>query len=86
MLNTFSAASLFIQTEEQRLTYVNREMAIMDYQSDMNACKEEGREEGEAAGAIQMIKNFLAAGTPLEYIRKASGWTDEDILALKDKM
>ncbi|MBR6268515.1 MAG: hypothetical protein IKR28_09320, partial [Selenomonadaceae bacterium] len=84
--DAFNAADLFMQNEEQRLAYVNREMAIMDYQSDMNACREEGREEGEAAGAIQMIKNFLAAGTPLEYIRKASGWTDEDILALKDKM
>lgn len=33
-----------------------------------------------------MIKNFLAAGTLIEYIRKASGWTDDAILALRDKM
>ena len=50
--DAFNAADLFMQNEEQRLAYVNREMAIMDYQSDMNACREEGREEGEAAGAI----------------------------------
>ena len=80
--DAFSAANLFMQDEDQRLAYVNREMAIMDYQSDMNAY----REEGEEAGAIKMIKNFLAAGTPIEYIRKASGWTDDAILALRDKM
>lgn len=47
-------------------------------QSDMNAYREEG--------AVAMIKNFLDAGTPIEYIRKASGWTDDAILALRDSM
>ncbi len=47
-------------------------------QSDMNAYREEG--------AVAMIKNFLDAGTPIEYIRKASGWTDDAILALIDSM
>ena len=47
-------------------------------QSDMNAYREEG--------AVAMIKNFLDVGTPIEYIRKASGWTDDAILALRDSM
>ena len=86
--DAFSAANLFMQDEEQRLAYVNREMAIMDYQSDMKACREEGREEGhragEKAGIAKMVKNLVNAGTPIEYIRQASGWTDEAILALKN--
>ena len=94
--DAFSAANLFMQDEEQRLAYVNREMAIMDYQSDMKAYREEGREEGrkeghkeghragEKAGIAKMVKNLVNAGTPIEYIRQASGWTDEAILALKN--
>ena len=78
--DAFSAADLFMQDEEQRLAYVNREMAIMDYQSDMNAYREEGRKEGKA----DLVRNLLTVGTPMEYIRKASGWTDEAILALKN--
>ena len=74
--DAFNATDLFMQDEEQRLAYVNREMAIMDYQSDMNAYKEEGKED--------LIRNLLKVGTPIEYIRKASGWTDEAILALKN--
>ena len=74
--DAFSAADLFMQDEEQRLAYVNREMAIMDYQSDMNAYREEGKED--------LIRNLLKIGTPIEYIRRASGWTDEAILALKN--
>ena len=86
--DAFSAANLFMQDEEQRLAYVNREMAIMDYQSDMKSYKEEGREEGrkegEQAGIAQMVKKLVDVGTPMEYIRKASGWTDDAILALKN--
>ena len=76
--DAFSAADLFMQDEEQRLAYVNREMAIMDYQSDMKSYRDEGREEGKE----ELIRNLLTVGTPIEYIRKASGWTEEAILAV----
>lgn len=79
--DAFSAADLFMQDEEQRLAYVNREMAIMDYQSDMKSYRDEGREEGKE----ELIRNLLTVGTPIEYIRKASGWTEEAILALKNQ-
>ena len=78
--DAFSAADLFMQDEEQRLAYVNREMAIMDYQSDMKSYREEGKEEGKE----DLIRNLLTVGTPIEYIRKATGWTEEAILALKN--
>ena len=78
--DAFSAANLFMQDEDQRLAYVNREMAIMDYQSDMKSYREEGRKEGKE----DLIRNLLTVGTPIEYIRKATGWTEEAILALKN--
>lgn len=78
--DAFNAADIFMQNEEQRLAYVNREMAIMDYNADLRAFREEGREEGKSA----LIQSLLKAETPIEYIRKATGLTDEAILALKD--
>ena len=82
--DAFSAANLFMQDEDQRLAYVNREMAIMDYQSDMKSYREEGRKEGKEEGKEDLIRNLLTVGTPIEYIRKATGWTEEAILALKN--
>ena len=29
-----------------------------------------------------MIKNLVKAGTPLNFIKKATGWTEEQILAV----
>lgn len=45
--------------------------------------REEGRAEGREAGIAVMVCNLLKAGTPMEYIRKASGWPDEKILKLQ---
>ncbi len=42
-----------------------------------------GRAEGRADGITEMVKNFLAVGTPIEYIQKASGWTEDQILAMR---
>ena len=36
------AASIFMQDENERLAYLNREMAIMDYESDKAAWTKEG--------------------------------------------
>ena len=58
--DAFAATNLFMQNEEQRLAYVNREMAIMDYQSDMNAYRAEGREEGRTAELLLSIRKVMA--------------------------
>ena len=36
--------------------------------------------EGEEKGRIQMIKNLINVKTPIEYIIKATGWSEEKIL------
>ena len=48
------------------------EMALLDREI-------QGREEGH----VEMVKNFLAAGTPIEFVIKATGWLDDKILKLK---
>ena len=71
--DAFSAADLFMQSEEQRLAYINREMAIMDYQSDMNASREEGRKEGINEASISIAKNMMSMGISPDIIYQATG-------------
>ena len=44
------ATAIFMQNSDERLKYLNREMAIMDYESDKAAWIDEGRKEGRAEG------------------------------------
>ena len=48
------AARTFLQNDAERLAYINRELAILDYNSDhrddFEEGKAEGRKEGEAKG------------------------------------
>ena len=39
--------------------------------------------EAEEKKTIEMIKNFLAVNTPIEFIIKATGWSESQILQLK---
>ena len=54
------ATSIFMQNSSERLAYLNREMAIIDYESDKAAWTEEGRAEGEAKERAEGIKNLVA--------------------------
>ena len=78
------AAGLFMQDENKRLQYVNRQMAILDYNNDMISSKEDGMEKGIEKGITAMIKNMLKAGLPLDSIASISGRTREQIEALRD--
>ena len=40
----------------------------------------EGKAEGKAEGKFEMVKNFLNVGTPIEFIVKATGWSEDQIL------
>ena len=46
---------------------------------------EQGIEQGIERERFAMVKNFLRAKTPIEYIIAATGWTEEEILKLVDK-
>lgn len=59
--------------EKARLDYMTYEMALLDREL-------QGREEGR----IEMVKNLLAANTPIKYIVKATGWSENKILQLKN--
>ena len=60
------ATAIFMQNSDERLKYLNREMAIMDYESDKAAWidegRKEGREEGREEGRDETIKLLLSLG------------------------
>lgn len=44
--------------------------------------REQGRAEGRAEGKLEIAKNFLAMGIPMDKVVQASGLTEEQISAL----
>ena len=42
-------------------------------------------EQARAEGSFAMVKKFLEAQTPIEYIIAATGWSKEKILQLAEK-
>lgn len=56
------ATAIFMQNSDERLKYLNREMAIMDYESDKAAWIDEGRKEGREEGRKEGRKEGRAEG------------------------
>ena len=54
-----NAAAVFMQNKEERLKYLNREIAIIDYESDKAAWIDEGRAKEKIFMVHSMIKNGL---------------------------
>ena len=69
------ATSIFMQNEDERLAYLNREMAIMDYESDKESWTEEGRKEG----VMDMVKSMIANGLDDKTIERISSWPVKEI-------
>lgn len=59
--------------EKARLDFMTYQMALLE-------SKLEGEEKGREEERIQMIKNLINVKTPIEYIIKATGWSEEKIL------
>ena len=83
---------------EERLKYINRQMAIMDYNTDMRVSREEGHkaglEEGHKAGLADGEKiadrrtalNMLKAKEPVEKIIQYTSLTETEIHELAKEM
>ena len=48
--NAMDAAKTFLSSDDDRLKYINRQMAIMDYNSAIRGAREDGFSDGEASG------------------------------------
>ena len=69
---------IFMMDFEERLKYINRQMAIMDYNTDMRVSREEG--------ICEVAMNMLKAKEPIEKIIKYTGFTEEKIQELSQKL
>ena len=56
------AARTFLQNDAERLAYINRELAILDYNSDHRDAFEEGKAEGRKEGEAKGRKEGEAKG------------------------
>ena len=56
------AARTFLQNDAERLAYINRELAILDYNSDHRDAFEEGKAEGRKEGETKGRKEGEAQG------------------------
>ena len=52
----YDATGIFLKNKEDRLKYINREMAIMDYRSGMEGAEERGIEIGKKQEQEKMMK------------------------------
>ena len=70
MKDVLNSYDLFFSDKKERLNYINREMAILDYNTAMSNAikkgKEEGREEGKEEGIKQGIKQGVKQGIAKE--------------------
>ena len=63
------------------------------YDEGLELGREEGRKEGIAEGRaedetekmLEMVKNLIMVGTPMNFIVKATGWTEEQILKVAEQ-
>ena len=56
------AARTFLQDDAERLAYINRELAILDYNSDHRDAFEEGKAEGRKEGEAKGREEGMKAG------------------------
>ena len=68
------AAAVFMQNKKERLDYLNREMAILDYESDKNAWIDEGKAVGRAEGRIESLLDNVRA------LMHKKGWSSEEAM------
>ena len=81
----------FLQDKIERRAYEQREKAIRDYYSYINAYKEEGLQEGLQEGIQEGIKkgikkvaiNLLKANMSIDFISQNTGLNEQEILHLQ---
>lgn len=80
------AARVFFNNETERRQYINREMAIMDYNANMDGAREEGRAEGRSQEKIDVAKRMLNSNAlSLEQIASFAGLSLTEVQNLASK-
>lgn len=67
------------QNKELRVKAEQRENAVRAFKSETEGSKEEGIAEGMEKGTIEIARNLLKMGLPIEQVAKGTGLTIEQI-------
>ncbi len=62
--------------------YATQKWEVEQKRMEIEKGRAEGREQGRAEGKLEIAKNFLAMGIPMDKVVQASGLTEEQISAL----
>ena len=72
------AAAVFMQNKTERLNYLNREMAILDYESDKDAWIDEGKAVGRAEGIAEgRVESLLDS---VRYLMHKKDWSSDEAM------
>jgi len=80
--DAMDASKKYIMNDEEYWTYLNREAAILDYNTDRRAALAEGRNEEQEETAMDMLRD----NKPLEEIVKYSHLPEERIKELAQQI
>ena len=84
--NAVNDTGIFMQDIEERLKYINRQMAIMDYNTDMRVSREEGHKadlaDGEKNADRRTAKRMLAKNKTIDEILEYVDLSREEVQEL----
>ena len=80
--SAMQAARIFLNNTEERRRYINREIAIMDYNSDQEKARAEGRAEGERQTQENTALDMLRDNMDIQLIIKYTHLSAERIAEL----
>lgn len=72
------ATAIFMQNKEDRIKYINREMAIIDYESEKEAWIDEGK--------LEMIHAMMRDGLDDNTISRIASWPVDDVIREREKI
>ncbi|MBQ9220719.1 hypothetical protein [Succinivibrio sp.] len=81
--DALDASDRFMDDLDERLAYVNREMAMMDYKSDTEGYYMDGFAEGKADERYNIIMNMIENGIDDETINKLTKISVEEIKEIR---
>lgn len=86
----FDASDIFMQDIDERLKYINRQMSIMDYNTDMSVSRDEGYNEGHDDGKREagrlIATKMLEKNEPIEKIMEYTSLTEQQIQELAQQI
>ncbi|AJH79278.1 MULTISPECIES: hypothetical protein [Heyndrickxia] len=60
---------------------------MITYEDELKQeARKEGREEGRQEEKIEITRNLIKLGIPLDFIKKATGFSEKKILEIKEEL